>query len=171
MGASRKYKRRNELFVIEKLFESMEIVGEPLYHSPQILMEDPPDCIAKDECDSLVAFEVTELVDEASVALAAKNKRRIKFWESNELIGRISDMLMDKDSVDYNHTDYSKVILVIFTDEPTLRYKNYIKSLSIHQFPKMKQIDEAYFLFSFDPYERERCPFTRLRLGGNSEAR
>ena len=122
-GKSKEYKERDELFVVEKLIESMETVGEGLYHSPNVSVKDPPDCTAKDASGNCIAFEVTELVDESSVALASQGTRIATSWELKELIGDLVGIMKEKDAIDYGHREYSSTILIICTDEYTLNYK------------------------------------------------
>jgi hypothetical protein len=169
-GGSRQHKKRDELFAVQKLLESMEIAGESLYHSPRICEHDPPDCIAEDRRGRSVALEVTELVDEDAVAQAASGDTSLRLLEFDEVVERIRAILRKKDRAVCGVGSHSKIVLLICTDEYTLKtYRDCVEALKNRRFSPLKRIDEAYVLFSFDPYE-EQCPYVQLRFGEDGES-
>jgi hypothetical protein len=138
---------------------------------PRICEQDPPDCIAEDASGRSVAFEVTELVDEEAVAQAARGDASLGLLEFDELVERIRTILRRKDRAVYTVGSHSEIILLIYTDEYTLKtYRECVDALKNRRFSPLKRIDEAYFLFSFDPYE-ERCPYLRLRFEEDGESK
>lgn len=53
--------------------------------------------------------------------------------------------------------------IIIHTAEPAIEYEHIKPAIDNHLFTLLKQVDEAYLLFSYPPYE-EKCPYIRLRL-------
>lgn len=157
-------KKRDELWVVEMLFDSMKRLGEGIYHSPCEAPSEPPDCIAFEiSSGHCVGFEVTELVDQHSAALAAKGTREFKLWSLEGLTKKLQDILSDKDGIQYGTSPCSRTVLIIATDEVSLRYQDVVADLEKHWFAALQNLSEAYLLFSFDPYE-ETSPYIRLRF-------
>jgi hypothetical protein len=54
--------------------------------------------------------------------------------------------------------------IIIHTDEDSIEYEDIKPIIENHLFPPLKQIDEAYLLFSYyPPPYKEKCPYIRLR--------
>ena len=60
---------------------------------------------------------------------------------------------------------YSKKIVVIHTDEESILYDKISPVLESYTFSSLKQIDEAYLLFSYNPPQLEgEYPYIRLNI-------
>lgn len=75
------HKQRKELGILEALLETMRLRGDAAYHSPEIVEGDPPDCTVRNENESLVAVEITELVAEEAAREAERRQPSYKDWE------------------------------------------------------------------------------------------
>jgi len=123
--------------------------------------KDPPDCIVKDPSGNDVGVEVSELVDKRAIEKVERGINTTRLWRENEVIQEIEKILKEKDLKRY-HGSYSKIVVIIHTDEVSIEYEHIKPTIENHLFPPLKQIDEAYLLFSY-PY-KEKCPYIRLRL-------
>lgn len=155
-----------ELGVVKRLFESMEKSGGCPYANPQSTDKDPPDCIAFDIDGNIIAVEVSEIVDQDTVRQAARGSADWKFWNEKEVLDRLERILLSKDKKHYHGQPYSKIVLVIFTDEPFLEPNDMVPTIEMHQFPKVTTINEAYLLFSYDPRVHS-YPFVKLIISPN----
>ena len=126
---------------------------------------DPPDCIGLTNDGQLVAFEVTELVDRETIARNKHGQCVWQEWSSSELTATIRQIVKKKDSKHFHGGPYSKMFLVIHTDEPLLRHADCEVILRGQNFGPCKQITDVYLLFSFVP-GRESYPFLRLKTDG-----
>lgn len=109
---------------------------------------DPPDCIGTTASGEHVAFEVTEFVDQETVKLNKAGKHAFKQWLPDELITKLQEKITAKDSKEFHGGPYSKVMLVIHTDEPLLSHVDCEKILRGKKFGPCKKIDDAYLIFS-----------------------
>lgn len=159
-------KQRKELGVVEALFEGMKAAGASIYHSPKYSKKDPPDCVAEDNDGEIIGIEVTELVDEQAISENQKGTRVYRDWETHKVINAIKEILKEKDTKNYIGGPYFKLILIIFTDELTISSERYSLILNSKVFPTCKQINEVYFLFSYDPGIKS-YPYIHLKLEGN----
>jgi hypothetical protein len=155
-----------EVGAVKDLLETMQLRGEVAYHSAAIVEDDPPDCTVRDSRGSLIAVEVTELVSEQHVREAEQGGLEYCEWEYDDVVQKIDAILREKDAKDLRGGPYYKTIVVIHTDEYTIQYDAYAPRLAAEDFLGFDQLDEAYLLFSFDPYQ-ECCPYIKLRLHKN----
>ena len=161
-GKLKKFKRRDELWTLERLFESMELNIDARYRSPSLLKNDPPDVVAEDMEGNSVGFELTEFVDQSSVASADKGGRTIRWWNLKDIIEELESIIMEKDSIDYGRSKFHEMVLVIFTDEYTIEFGKFSKDIADYEFPELSNIDKVYLLFSFDPRVGEGDPYIQL---------
>jgi len=148
----------------------MELVGERPYGSPRNAEKDPPDCVAEDQSGRTIAIEVCELVSERAIRRNQKGRQVYRDWQPDKVI-RETQTILKKKEEDVNHYhggSYSEIVVIIYTDEPTISYETYASLLASHVFSGLQQVNKAFFLFSYDP-RVGRCPFIRLRLPGDSE--
>ena len=178
-------KQIKELGVVKDWLRSMESKGEAEYSNPSSVPNDPPDCVVQDREGREVAVEVVEFVSKEAIEEnqgKAREDQVYRDWRPNEVIKEINCIIQKKDGKTFHGGPYAKKILVIFTDEDTLvisRFE-YAKSLPKQSFGPVKQIDEAYFLFSpvgraypyyqqeepfYDPAFDEGYPYIKLSLG------
>ncbi len=151
-----------EKSIVQELLRSMESRGEAKYFGPvrPPSSGDPPDCMVFDRDGNQIAVEVTEFVSRKAIEKNWKIKRDsqktwqdsiYRRWEPNEVITEINNIIQNKDGKTFKGGPYAKKILLIFTDEDTLvsRRFEYAKGLPELSFGPVKQIDEAYLLFSY----------------------
>ena len=124
---------------------------------------DPPDCIGITAIGERVAIEVTELVDQETVELNKLGKHVFKQWLPDELTTKLQEKITAKDSKEFHGGPYSKVVLVIHTDEPLLSRADCEKILCGKKFGPCKKINDAYLIFS-DVLCREFYPFIKLEI-------
>lgn len=126
---------------------------------------DPPDCEAIAESGARIGIEITELVDPESAAAArGGNPYDWKDWRA-ELVPALDRILRKKDTpAVVKDLPYSEYVLVIHTDEPWIEIEHTRHVLSTHVFPATSLITRAYFLISYDPFEK-RYPCIRLNIG------
>jgi hypothetical protein len=159
-------KRKKELGVVECLIDSMKLRGEKWLHSPQSSKIDPPDCIAKDSEGKNIGIEVSELVDVDAIWMNQKGKQVYRDWRPEEVIKAIQKIIDEKDVKQFKGDPYNNIVLLIFTDEVTISYKEYSEILEPHIFETPKKIGTVYFLFSYNP---DPCiqsyPYLKLNIG------
>lgn len=159
-------KEIKEVGVVKRLFESMENACGCPYSSPRSLEKDPPDCIALDRNGKTVGIEVSELVDQDTVRRFEQGNGDYKLWQKKEALQKLESILLQKDRKHYQGGPYSKLVLVIFTDEPFLDPDEVIPVIEKHDFPKTAQISDAYLLFSYDA-RIHGYSFVKLKLSPN----
>ena len=158
-------KATKEKGIVRDLLKAMEAKGE--YHGVVKLKSnkpDPPDCVGVVENGELVGFEVTELVDQETVRKNRQGKRTRKKWTPNELLAKLREIVREKDSKKYHGGSYSKIILVIHTDEPFVRSADCDSILRGQLVGQCRQITDGYLLLSYKP-RRKSYPYFKLELG------
>lgn len=68
----------------------------------------------------------------------------------------------------YSGGPYAKIIAIIHTDEPVIGYDVYHETLSSILFGPFLQINEADFIWSYDP-KYQFCPYAQLSLAAAPE--
>jgi len=159
-------KDTKELGILKCLISSLEKDGSSSYSDPQSTLKDPPDCVARDNSGKLVGMEISEFVDLKTVRDAQHNKDYPKYWDKKEIIERTQSIILKKGRKNFHGGPYSKIILIIFTDETFLDPDDAIQYLKQHEFKRTNQIDEIYFLFSYDP-RYNTYPYVKLKTPDN----
>jgi hypothetical protein len=166
------FKQRKEADIVNYWLDVKEQVDEIRFESIRRNYTDPPDFIAFDQNNARLAIELTELVDQQTVELNEQENNYYRKWNDEDLINKIEYLIHEKDGKSYHEGPYSKIILVIFTDEPTLSYKRCNQILNHHTFTEVNQINETYLLFSYDPNFDEdiyHLPFIKLLIQKTSD--
>jgi hypothetical protein len=112
---------------------------------------DPPDCICTTQNGEYVGFEVTELVDAKTVKMNQRGIRTRKKWTSGELLSKLKEIIKTKDSKTYRGGPYSRIVLVIFTDEPLVRAMDCGAILRGRILGQCRSITDCYLLLSYQP--------------------
>ena len=149
--------------VVQSLLESMEVNGLLPFSGlrPGPSPNQAPDCNAEDEIGEIVAIEVTEFVSSKAVEMNQRGKVVYRDWMPDEVIVEVQKIITKKDRVRYFWGPYSKIVLVIHTDEIALDYETYTSVLSKVAF-EARKIEEVYFLFSYHPQVRT-YPYVKLQ--------
>ena len=132
--------------------------GQHGFRSLKINKPDPPDCVGINSRDERVGFEVTELVDGTTIKQNQRGRSEWKEWGPEEFRSKLGSILATKDGKRLLGGPYDKFVVVVHTDEPLLPHEECNAMLTGHRFGPFRQIDEAYLLFSsqpwcdFDPY-------------------
>jgi hypothetical protein len=180
-----------ELEMVRRLSESIGSGGEPAFreltkYEGDTKEEPPIDVTGFDRDRKLVAFEVTELVDE--MAINENVKRRddsgswtplyrsggvisrkwmpvYRSWTPETVIEKLEEIICEKDNKLRNASleHFDRVVLVIHTDEFDLSPDRYIEVVREHLFARPKHIDEAYLVFSYWPAYKG-YPYAPLRF-------
>ena len=153
-------KKIQEWGIISDLIEGMSFNGKQLFHSPISHTPDPPDCIVQDTEGNKIAVEISELVSQEAIEQNIKGNEVYYDWQPKECIEKVQSILDNKDTKVFHGGPYSKKVILIHTDEPILRGKEYKEEIRNSLFNPLKQIDEAYILFSYDPEIRTH-PFIK----------
>ncbi len=124
-----------------------------------------PDCVAYDEAGAMIAIEVTELVSSKAIAMNQLGKNVYRDWKPEEVINKVQNIITRKDCVTYFGGPYSKILLVIHTDEFTLDHVTYCAILSEALFNAQK-IDDVYLLFSYCD-QVDTYPYIKLKIPSN----
>ncbi len=124
---------------------------------------DPPDCVGICEDGKQIAFEVTELVDEDTILRHQYGETDWKEWNENELLSKIQEIIRDKDRKVYHGGPYSKIILLIHSDEPILRLSDILSFLGDQTVSQCKQITDCYLLLTYNP-GLKAYPYFKLKI-------
>lgn len=124
-----------------------------------------PDCVAEDVNGGTVAIEVTEFVSRKAIEMNQKGKNVYYYWKPDEVVNEVKNIIAKKDNVEYVGGPYTKVILVIHSDEIALDYEEYSTVLSEPEF-ETNTIDEVIFLFSYRPHVKT-YPYVELKVTSN----
>lgn len=157
-------KEEKEMGVVTDLLESMECRGERHYVHPRLVQDDPPDCTVETPEGERVAMEVTEFVSQAAIehnqrldprAIACLEPRTFVYadWSEADALEHIQHLLLKKDAKELRGGPYARYVAVIHTDEPLLLRCQAEEWLAGHTFGPFRQLDEAYFLYSYEPEE------------------
>lgn len=154
-------KSLKERGIVEHLLKSMKECGEASYSNPVSCPDQWPDVLVNDQIGQQVAVEVTELVDETSVRENQQGNGIYCIWEPAQVYAEIERILAKKDLKSNHGGKYSKVILLIHTDELVIESEKYIPLLKTSSFKTLNNINEAFLLFSYDP-RANNYPYVRL---------
>ena len=160
-------KPTKELGVVRQIIES---VGEPLTFRavhPGV-PNSTPDFIGERPDGTLVAIEVTELLDRklmnknvTAIKKGRPEKVRFRAWEGSDLIAAIDERLKAKDGKELKGGEFPQYVVVLHTDEKMLAHADAEGWLQDQTFAGMRQVTEAYVLFSYDG---KGYPYIRLRV-------
>jgi len=121
-----------------------------------------PDCEVKMTTGKLCGIEVTELVDSECIKLNEKNNDVYCHWSNEDIIDGIEKRLREKNTRSHGGK-YQKLIVLIHTDEFEIDYDTFNKIIIEHEFSGLKNIDEAYLVYSYDP-RYKHYPVSVLKL-------
>jgi hypothetical protein len=141
-----------ELGIVRELLDSMHHDGDIRYRNARSVNADWPDCEVDDVVGNTVAAEVTELVDEEAVRRAQRDEIDFSYWRDDEIREQIGSILTRKDRKSSHGGLYSKVVLVIHTDEFT--HSHLFPIIRETKFTRLKNIQEAFIIVSYDPKTR-----------------
>ena len=110
----------------------------------------------------LCGIEVTELADNECIILNEKNKDVYRHWSNEDIIEGIEKRLRTKNARSHGG-QYQKLIVLIHTDEFEIAYDIFNKIIEEHEFPGLKNIDDAYLVYSYDP-RYKHYPVSILKL-------
>ena len=163
-------KQENEADVARVLRDEMLRRGECFYHSIQSRGQgdDPPDCEATGSNKERVGIEVTELVDEAAVKGAVRGTVvPDKPKTPQAVIERISEVVREKDCASVRGGPFDLYILVVYCDDACFLDYETMVAIRETRFTRPRLIDRAFFLASYDPWQR-CCPYIELAWSANS---
>lgn len=160
-------KQIKECGIVQSLLESMKNHGLALFTGLRIgpSPNQAPDCIAEDKAGETVAIEVTEFVSRKAIEMSQRGKNVYHNWKPDEVVNEVKNIITKKDNVTYCGGPYSKIVLVIHTDEIALDHETYSTILAGAVF-KAHTIDEVFFLFSYRP-QVKTCPYVMLNVASN----
>lgn len=120
--------------------------------------DDPPDVLLTRNDDKVVGIELTELVDAVSVKAASptktKRKNKIRYepreYTDEQLHAELSAIIAHKDTKPFKHP-CEKRVLLIYSDEPSLRTRTNILQL-VNQKPLPTSFfDQIYLMLPARP--------------------
>jgi hypothetical protein len=171
-------KQTKELGVVRALLESAREDARLAFREIQLGDPDPPDAIGTRADGARAAIEVTELIDEEVTAhnvrvaretegleVIERLKGRVeRVWEEAEFVAAIDERLRAKDGKTLQGGPFAQYIVAMQTDEAMLTPADAAGWLAGRTFTGMKQITDAYLLFSHRP-DVDGCPHIRLNVG------
>jgi hypothetical protein len=156
-----------EQAVAGHLVASLRASGVPSFFEIKIRGRgnDPPDLEAVDPDGKRVAIEVTELVDSEAIK-AYKEGRHYDWaeWNQSKFLASLTSLLEAKNArfPKLKESPYSGgYVVLIFTDEPELRYSTVKTFLAGHAFQGLNHVHRAFLLLSYDP-SIGWCPYFEL---------
>jgi hypothetical protein len=157
-----------EFGVADQLRQSLELQGQDSFRALRVRGRgnDPPDCEAIDPLGSVVAIEVTELIDPSAIISFKKGSTYTwADWSREKLILGVNHLLDVKANryAALKGGPYDKYLVVIHTDEPMLPYDTARRMLGGYRFRSRPNVDRAFLLISYDPKLR-CCPFIELQF-------
>lgn len=151
-----------ELGIVRELLNSMHHDGDMRYRNARSVNGDWPDCEVDDEVGNTIGAEVTELVDREAVEREQKGEMDFSYRTDGEIKEQVRSILAHKDLKSSHGGYYSKVILVIHTDEFT--HSRLFPVIRNTEFTKLKNIQEAFIIVSYDP-TIQRYPWCEIQFG------
>lgn len=139
------------------------------YINPEISKADPPDCISEDN----VAIEITELVNQEAVGMNLRIKQGkageddfpcYGNWNKSIFEEHIKKRIHIKDRKKFIGGPYRKYILVIYTDELMLEYRDSVKWSKEIPPIRTNLLDCVYLLFSYKPKHVPERPFIEIPI-------
>ncbi len=158
-----------ETGIVRTLFEAMARRGEARFTKLQAgpHPNQAPDCVARTARGQRVAIEVSELVSSEAARLNQKatlpTERVYMDWEPGAVIARVADILAEKDRKVYHGGPFWNIVVVIHCDEVTIKSDTYAPIFASRSFGPFRQVDGAYFLFSYEP-DSGGYPYFHLSL-------
>jgi hypothetical protein len=138
--------------VVCELLNSMHASGDYRYpRNFERVDGDWPDCVIRDSNGVQVGIEVTEFVDQKAIEMCERGKNVYREWTDEAVREKMAQILKRKDEKAHRGGRYSKVILVIHTDELELTSSRLFPILDANVFDRPRNIDEAYFICSYEP--------------------
>lgn len=147
---------------------------------------DPPDCKVTMPDGEIVGVEVVEVVDNDACRINDRHRRRsladgltyaemhstpglvYRDYSVDEIVGEIWRHISEKNEKIYKNRvkvgdawDYKKIVLLIYSDEPSLNISLLEEALTVGNFEAGAEIDEVYMLLSYDP-RLAREPYLRI---------
>ena len=138
--------------IVQELLNSMQQDVDMRYRNVRSVNSDWPDCEVDDEFGDTIGVEVTELVDEETVRRAQRDEMDFSYRTDDEIKDQVRSILSRKDLKSSHGGLYSKVILVIHTDEFT--HSRLFPVIRSTKFTRLKNIQEAFIIVSYDPETR-----------------
>jgi hypothetical protein len=159
--------KEGERDVVRDLLKSMHAEGDCRYtQKVESVDGEWPDCVIQDSAGVQVGVEVTEFVDQEAVERCEKGENVYRTWRDKDVREKVEQILASKDGKAHHRNPYSKLILVIHTDEFELISPRLFPILDASPFPRPRNIDEAYFICSYEP--GLGYPYRRLNLDGRT---
>jgi SAM-dependent MidA family methyltransferase len=157
-------KSAKELEILKKLLNSMERDGIRHYRNPRSLKDNWPDCTIENEFGNSIAVEVTELVDEEVIQRCQRGEAVYRLWTDENIVDEVKKRMIKKDRKSFHGNLYSKVILLIHTDEFELIASRLFPALDKGKFPILRNIEEVFVICSYDP-ETKNYPYHQIQFG------
>lgn len=159
---------QEERGVVIEFAKALKAAGQPAFSSLWSYKPDPPDCVANGEDGQKIAFEVSEFVSEEAIRRTASGERVLAHWNDGQFLRHVARILQRKDQKAFNGGPYSRIILLIYTDED-IAPETVARLFSEHLFDKPRHITESYLIRSPLPkipppggMIEAFCPFWKL---------
>lgn len=130
--------------IVYDLLTSMDRDGFKRYRKIRSVRDEWPDCVVDDESGRLVAVEVTELVNEEAVRREQQGELVYPCWTDNDIIQQVTRILLRKEQRSSHGGLYTKVVLVMHTDEPELTGSRLFPIITSAQFPRLRNINRGF---------------------------
>jgi hypothetical protein len=147
-----------EVGVAKVLSEYLTHSEGTTWKSVSPVADDPPDTLLLSTSNHRVGVEVTEIVDDATVARHRHRKKEGAAqpydwaeWTLEELTASIVQAIERKDKKLAGRRDgYDELIVALVTDEPMITF-DLARRAVVECSPKVQTIDRAFLMLSYDP--------------------
>lgn len=141
-------KPQAERFIMRDFIETLGAMGKlDFTNTQQRKPEHAPDFFADAQDGTRVAFEVSEFVSQEARRLTARTgKGYIPSWSDEQFHAAIDKIIRKKDKKVFKDGPYSKITLVIPTDEAMVAHEMVDRVFSAGRFAKARQITDGYLM-------------------------
>jgi hypothetical protein len=120
--------------------------GELDFSKVRPFKPDPPDFVAEAMDGTTIAIELREFVSEEVIRRTAKGERVMARWTDEQFFRGIDKIIRSKDGKIFKGGPYSRIILIIPTDEPTISSEMVTRVFAARQFDKPRNMTDAYLM-------------------------
>jgi hypothetical protein len=137
---------QEERFVMRDFLTALKAKSELDFSNVRPFKPDPPDFIADATDGKTTAIELCEFVSEEAIRRTAKGENVMASWTDEQFFHAIERIIRGKDGKTFSGGPYSRIILIVPTDEPTITSEVVKRVFAARQFDKPRNITDAYLM-------------------------
>jgi len=164
---------QEEHFVMRDFLTALKANGELNFSKVRPFRPDPPDFIADATDGTTIAFELREFVSQEARRRTTEGERVMARWNDEQFFHSIDNIIREKDEKTFNGGPYSRIILLVPTDEYNITPDMVERVFSARQFDKPRNITEGFLMMDAVitrlpqpgvPIEPEVCPIFKMQF-------